>query len=648
MAAVLGATDPAAPRRASALGQAMQRTNILRDIDEDLGRGRVYLARDTLERLCAGRVPPPAQREALLRDQIARADALYDEGMAGICLLPYGRRAIAAAGAMYREILRQIERDGYHATANRAIVSRKRKLLRRGAHAGPAAARMKRVFEGLFGALVVAQLAYGKIARLRTPAGTKSIVGLLLAASTADAVAARGAARGSRAGRQRRGGRLRDGARGGRDGQAVRPLHVLRDARAQGRRRADPRRVGVGDDGAAVVGGRGAHHARGARARVALAAGALTAWDVFLDPRMAREGYWSWPGGGRYEGIPASNFLGWWVTGAGVFAVWAVIDGDDDPLRDGDGALALYLVDLGWRGRRQPLHLAPSAGRGGGRAGDGRGRRAGAARAAAPAPLAVRVVVVGAGVGGLAAAARLAFAGHAVTVLEAGAAAGGKAGRWESGGFRFDSGPSLLTMPRVFEELFEDTGAALDVELVRVEPVTRYRFADGSSVELSADLPRAVAALEAWSPGSGADWARFMRTCAAMWRASVPFLTGPPPWPPRRPVAGSAAPDPRDFLRVRPWHTLRSLARAHARDPRLRMVIERFATYAGADPRRAPAALAVAGWVEHAFGAWHVRGGIYRLVEALERRVRSLGAELRYETRVDALLLDGGSRGWWA
>lgn len=129
MSALLGATDPAAPHHASALGQAMQRTNILRDIDEDLGNGRVYLARETLERLSGGRVPPPARREPLLRDQIARADALYSVGMAGIHLLPCGRRAIGAAGAMYREILRQIERDGYHATAGRAIVSRKRKLL---------------------------------------------------------------------------------------------------------------------------------------------------------------------------------------------------------------------------------------------------------------------------------------------------------------------------------------------------------------------------------------------------------------------------------------------------------------------------------------------------------------------------------------
>jgi putative membrane protein len=75
---------------------------------------------------------------------------------------------------------------------------------------------------------------------------------------------------------------------------------------------------------------------------VPAAAGALTAWDVFLDPRMAREGYWSWSGGGRYEGIPASNFLGWWLTGLAVFAAWARLDPEEEPARASDGALALY------------------------------------------------------------------------------------------------------------------------------------------------------------------------------------------------------------------------------------------------------------------------------------------------------------------
>jgi phytoene desaturase len=257
----------------------------------------------------------------------------------------------------------------------------------------------------------------------------------------------------------------------------------------------------------------------------------------------------------------------------------------------------------------------------------------------------VRVAVVGAGVGGLAAGIRLAHAGHRVTVLEAAAVPGGKCGRVRAGAFTWDSGPSLLTLPHVFADLFAETGAPLEdeLELLRVEPVTRYRFADGSSVELSADLPSAFAALEAWSPGAGADWTRFLGLGASMWRASVPFLTGPPPWPPRRPVPGAAAPDPRDLLRVRPWWTLRGLARATVRDPRLRLVIERFATYAGADPRRAPAALAVAGWVEHAFGAWHPRGGMYELVLALVRRLEALGGELRLNAPAERVLVRAGA-----
>ena len=251
----------------------------------------------------------------------------------------------------------------------------------------------------------------------------------------------------------------------------------------------------------------------------------------------------------------------------------------------------------------------------------------------------MRIAVIGAGVGGLACAIRLAHAGHAVTVFEQGPAAGGKCGRVTVDDFTWDSGPSLLTMPWVVERLFADTGAPLasEAELLRVEPVTRYAFADGSSVEISADLPRALEALEAWSPGTGADWVRFLGTCAGMWRASEPFLTGPPPWPPRRPRRGDPRPDPRDLLRVRPWWTLRQLARAHTRDPRLRMVIERFATYAGADPRRAPAALAVAGYVEHAFGAWHPRGGLYELVAAMVRRLEGLGGRLVLDTPVQRI-----------
>ena len=124
MAALLGTREPA-DEEAAALGMAMQRTNILRDIDEDRASGRFYLATETVRRYGA---PDPGRREMLLRDQIARADALYDQGCGGIAKLAHGRRAVAAAAAMYREILRQIEREGYGESEGRAVVTTPRKI----------------------------------------------------------------------------------------------------------------------------------------------------------------------------------------------------------------------------------------------------------------------------------------------------------------------------------------------------------------------------------------------------------------------------------------------------------------------------------------------------------------------------------------
>ena len=126
MASILGVRDEAAWGSAEALGCAMQRTNILRDVDEDLANGRVYLARETLERF--GITDLATQdRAALYRDQIARADALYEKGFAGVPLLRSGGRGVAAAGAMYREILREIERDGFGARRRRVVVPVRRK-----------------------------------------------------------------------------------------------------------------------------------------------------------------------------------------------------------------------------------------------------------------------------------------------------------------------------------------------------------------------------------------------------------------------------------------------------------------------------------------------------------------------------------------
>jgi len=101
------------------LGRAMQVTNIARDIDEDLSHGRLYIPRSLIERFGP---PTPGAREPLVRELIARADQLYEQGLSAIPLLREGGRAMALSAALYREILRQLEREGFGRRAGRAVV----------------------------------------------------------------------------------------------------------------------------------------------------------------------------------------------------------------------------------------------------------------------------------------------------------------------------------------------------------------------------------------------------------------------------------------------------------------------------------------------------------------------------------------------
>lgn len=110
LACLLGTSHPDGEEGMATLGTAMQHTNILRDIDEDRARGRLYIPQSTIARYGA---PLPDAREQLLRHEIAQADALYEQAHGAIQMLVHGQRAMALSTALYREILRQIEREGF-------------------------------------------------------------------------------------------------------------------------------------------------------------------------------------------------------------------------------------------------------------------------------------------------------------------------------------------------------------------------------------------------------------------------------------------------------------------------------------------------------------------------------------------------------
>lgn len=256
-----------------------------------------------------------------------------------------------------------------------------------------------------------------------------------------------------------------------------------------------------------------------------------------------------------------------------------------------------------------------------------------------------RVVVIGAGMGGLAVAARLAAGRHHVLVLEQADDVGGKVGWFSRDGFGFDTGPSLLTLPAVYRDLFRNTGGPLEdeVELTPVDPVCHYRFADGIELDLPNVSRPAIAAAwdDALGGGAGADWTSFLDRAGRIWDATrEPFLQTPLDG--ARTLVALSRGRMSDLRTVAPWRSLRSLGRQYLRHPHQRTFLDRYATYTGSDPRRAPAALAAVPFVEQSFGAWYVRGGLRLLGDAVLRRAQSLGVQVRTGCDVTQVLVEGG------
>lgn len=264
------------------------------------------------------------------------------------------------------------------------------------------------------------------------------------------------------------------------------------------------------------------------------------------------------------------------------------------------------------------------------------------------------VIVIGAGVGGLATAIRLAAAGCQVTLLERAGHPGGKMRQVPVGDVLFDGGPSVLTLPWVFDDLFAAAGRRRE-DLVRftpVEPACRHFFADGAVLDLYNDEPQEPAGnREPWARSaaeiervmgarSAAEYGAFRRHAATIYQAvRRPFLLRALP---RSPLLLPFTHDFRDtfsFLRLDSRRTLwQSLTRFFS-DERLRVLFGRYATYCGSDPFWAPATLGVIAHVELAFGLHQVEGGMYRLAEALAALAGELGVRLRLHAEAERVEL---------
>lgn len=254
------------------------------------------------------------------------------------------------------------------------------------------------------------------------------------------------------------------------------------------------------------------------------------------------------------------------------------------------------------------------------------------------------VLVVGAGVGGLAAALALVGRGLPVRVVEAGERPGGKAGTVEIDGVRVDTGPSVLTLPEVFDGAFNRVGRHLAdvIELRRLDPGFRYRYADGCALEVAHDPEDTLARVRsALGAAAEAELGSFLRYSRRIWDAAAPhFVLGPAPtW---AAMAGLALRHPRALLSVDPLRGMGASIDRHVRDPYLRMLLRRYATYNGSDPRHAPATLNCIAHIELSLGGYGVLGGINALVKAMVAAIEARGGVIECGAPVDRILVRDG------
>ncbi|MFJ8633519.1 phytoene desaturase family protein [Streptomyces sp. NPDC093568] len=261
-----------------------------------------------------------------------------------------------------------------------------------------------------------------------------------------------------------------------------------------------------------------------------------------------------------------------------------------------------------------------------------------------------RIAVIGAGMGAMAAAARLAVAGHRVAVYERAETYGGAVRRFERDGFGFDTGPGLLPLPAVYRDLFIKTGKEpleACVELVQVDPSARHVFADGTEVSLpNASRAGVVAALdEALGAGTGGRWGDFLVRAREAWDRTRRPLLEEPLWPNWQ-VLAEREPYPsvphKRLLRTRRAGTLAEVGAWELRDPRLVALLESHALAYGLDPGAAPASAAVLPYLEHAFGTWYVRGGTRELARAVHERCVARKVEFSFGAEVSAILEKDG------
>lgn len=250
------------------------------------------------------------------------------------------------------------------------------------------------------------------------------------------------------------------------------------------------------------------------------------------------------------------------------------------------------------------------------------------------------VVVIGAGIGGIAAAIHLAQYGLKVTIFEKNPRPGGRCNRFSRDGHHFDTGPTLLIMPKLYKAEFASLGVSLHeiLQLQRVDPTYRLIFDDGQNLDLTSDMKTMQQQLESFEPGSFSGFLSYMDEGRLHYDLGIEKLVN------------HDFRTPFDFfnmnnllllLQMKPlvnhYHNMAS----YFQSPRLKAAFTFQDVYMGLSPFEAPATFSMMSYTELIHGVWYPKGGMYSIVEALMKLADFAGVEFQFDTAVDQIEVNG-------
>ena len=252
----------------------------------------------------------------------------------------------------------------------------------------------------------------------------------------------------------------------------------------------------------------------------------------------------------------------------------------------------------------------------------------------------MKINVIGAGLGGLAVSCLMANKGHEVTILEKNERPGGKIGEVQAKGFRFDTGPSLLTMPFVLEHLFSLCGADINdyIDIQPVNPICRYFYRNGTRFDCYKDSGVNIAQIQEFAPKDVQAYKEFREYSEQLYeRTKDAFLYNP-----LYGLSDLSSLKLTDFFKIDAFKTVAERIDTMFKSAELRQFFKRFTTYNGSSPFQAPATLNVIPHVELAMGGYYLDGGIYSLIESLVELGSKLGVTFKYNTEIQRIGIADG------